>query len=151
VASAGVSTLFSARTTTDADEVNGNFTELVDFLNDNVLHKDGSKEMLGFLSLPTATSTNHAANKAYVDNKFSASVGTGLPVGSQILFPGETLAGYVKSNGQALSVSAYSALYAVIGETYGSNRWIWIFPPTLFNVPNNPTAAAGLNWFIKFQ
>lgn len=54
----------------DGSEVSTNFTELVTYINDNVIVKDGSKAMAGQLSLwadPTADA--HAARKAYVDGK----------------------------------------------------------------------------------
>ena len=54
---------------TDADEVNQNFTDLVNFLNNNVVHVDGSNAMTGILELPATdpTTSNQATRKSYVD------------------------------------------------------------------------------------
>ena len=53
-------------------------------------------------------------------------------VGSIYAYSSETIpSGYLKCNGQAVSRTTYSALYAVIGTTYGSGDG-----STTFNLPN---------------
>lgn len=54
-----------------AEEVNTNFATLASFLNDALIHKDGSKAMTGHLALTSAAPSQplHAASKGYVDLK----------------------------------------------------------------------------------
>ena len=60
---------FTADTDAVASEVNTNFSDISDFLNDNLVHLDGSKTMTGALVLPASdpVSANQAARKSYVD------------------------------------------------------------------------------------
>lgn len=75
MATASVTYTFTALTKAQASQVNQNFTNLTTFLNDDVVHVDGSKSMTGALTLPASDPTNdsHAARKKYVDD----SVGLG--------------------------------------------------------------------------
>lgn len=55
---------------------------------------------------------------------------TGVPTGTILPFAGNTIPeGFLACNGAGLSASTYSALYAVIGNTYGGDS-------TTFNLPN---------------
>lgn len=67
--SAAITYTFTNNTPADAAEVNTNFTDLVDFLNNDVVLKDGSVAMTAILTLPGSdpTSSNQATRKAYVD------------------------------------------------------------------------------------
>lgn len=65
------------------------------------------------------------------DSGFTTS-GNALPVGSYIQFAGsQAPAGFLVCNGGAISRTTYSALFAVIGTTYGSGDG-----STTFNLPN---------------
>ena len=67
---------FSNGTSADADEVNGNFTALKNFVEDQTVQKDGSVAMSERLTLHGAdpTADNHAARKKYVDDQIDAAV-----------------------------------------------------------------------------
>lgn len=55
---------------------------------------------------------------------------TGVPTGTILPFAGNTVPeGFLACNGAGISASTYSALYAVIGNTYGGDS-------TTFNLPN---------------
>lgn len=74
MATASVTHALSNGTTADATQVDTNFTDLVNFLNNSTLHKDGSVSMTGLLTLsgdPTADS--HAVRKRYVDRRLKTS------------------------------------------------------------------------------
>lgn len=71
MATASTTYTFTDGTAAVADEVNQNFTDVVSFLNDSVVHRDGSN---AFTAVPTGPSTdpstdNHLTRKAYVDKK----------------------------------------------------------------------------------
>lgn len=68
---AAVTYTFTAGTAARAAEVNQNFTDLVNYINTNVILKDGSVAFTGIPTLPNAdpTNSNHAARKAYVDTQ----------------------------------------------------------------------------------
>lgn len=61
---------FAAGNKVKASEVNQNFTDVTTFLNNSVVHVDGSKPFTGIPSISTGTNPtldNHLARKAYVD------------------------------------------------------------------------------------
>lgn len=64
---------FSNGTSADADEVNGNFTALKNFVEDQTVQKDGSVAMQGRLTLHGSdpTAPNHAVRKAYLDSRLT--------------------------------------------------------------------------------
>ena len=71
-----------------------------------------------------------ALNQAFKDVK--RYVDDALPIGSYIQFAGsQAPAGFLVCNGGAISRTTYSALFAVIGTTYGSGDG-----STTFNLPN---------------
>lgn len=80
MATASVPTSFTNGTAADASEVNGNFTALVNFLNNNTIHRDGSKAMTGafdagsqkIVNLATGTNSNDGVNKAQLDAAIAA-------------------------------------------------------------------------------
>lgn len=61
---------FADGTTAVAGHVNQNFTDVKNFVNNSVVHKDGSTTMTGQLTLPGSdpSTANHAARKSYVDS-----------------------------------------------------------------------------------
>lgn len=68
MATASVTYSFVNSTTAQGPEVNQDFNDLVTFLNNSVVHVDGSKAMTGALSLPgNPTSALQATPKQYVD------------------------------------------------------------------------------------
>lgn len=70
MATASVSYTFVNGDPNDGAQVSQNFTDLVTFLNNSVVHRDGSTTMTGSLVLPSSdpTSSDQAARKAYVDS-----------------------------------------------------------------------------------
>lgn len=73
---------FVPDTDAKAAEVNKNFDDIIAFLNNSVVHTDGSKAMTGLLMLPATdpSDDNHAVRKAYVDARTAA---TGVPYALQ--------------------------------------------------------------------
>jgi hypothetical protein len=63
-----VTNTFVNGTTADANQVNTNFSEVVSFLDDNVVHLDGSRAMTGALVLGAdGTASTHAVTKSQLD------------------------------------------------------------------------------------
>jgi microcystin-dependent protein len=83
--------------------------------------------MTGFLSLVgDPTSALHAATKQYVDSNITPLTG------AVMAFARSTApSGWLKANGAAISRTAYSALFAAIGTTYGAGDG-----STTFNIPD---------------
>ena len=72
-----VTNTFANDTTADADEVNANFTDIVDYVNSDVIVRDGS---IAFTAVPTGPNTdpssaNHLARKSYVDDHVGRQIG----------------------------------------------------------------------------
>jgi hypothetical protein len=68
MATAAVTYSFTDATPAEAAEVNTNFNDLVNFVNSDVVHADGTVAMTGALTLPGApTLGTHATTKTYVD------------------------------------------------------------------------------------
>lgn len=82
----------------------------------------------------TPTETLHAVTKQYVDN--SLIVNSNLKVGDIVMrASNETPVGFLRCNGAMISKVTYSALYAVIGDTF----------------KNNITAGNGKPWQHQYQ
>lgn len=62
---------FVASTNIEPNQVNANFDDIVSFVNNNVVHTDGTRAMTAHLSLVASdpSTDNQAARKAYVDSK----------------------------------------------------------------------------------
>lgn len=76
-----------------------------------------------------AVTTNHIRNSAVTFAKLSSDV---LPIGCIQMFGGSSApSGWLMCNGQAVSRSTYSALFAAISTTFGIGNGT-----TTFNVPN---------------
>lgn len=129
MATATVSHVMVANTTALASETNTNFTNLLTFLNTDVIHVDGSKAMTGELTLSGApTANNSAARKLYVDDSVAAAV----PPGVIVPYAGTTApTGYLLCYGQAVNRTTYAALFAITSTTYGVGDG-----STTFNVPD---------------
>lgn len=72
MATASVTYSFSGGGNAAASQVNQDFSDVVTFLNNSVLHVDGSKQLTGQLSLLSGTdptADDHAARKKYVDKR----------------------------------------------------------------------------------
>lgn len=95
------------------------------------------------ITLPAnPTASMHAATKQYVDAATSGGMLVPLPAGSVTTYAGSTPPnGWLLCNGQAVGRTAYAALYAAIGTTYGAGDG-----STTFNVPDlRGRVAAGLD------
>ena len=126
-ASSAVTYNFVAGTPSVADNVDQNFTDLVNWINTNAVHLDGSKAFTAVPSGPATdpTSANQLARKAYVDAV--------LPVGIIQAYAGSTApsGNWLFCQGQAVSRSTYAGLFGVVGTTYGVGDG-----STTFNLPN---------------
>jgi len=90
-----------------------------------------SPDFTGTPTGPTAsagTNTTQLATTAFV----TTAAGLAVPAGSVITYAGNTApAGWLKCNGAAISRSTYSALFAVVGSTYGAGNG-----SSTFNLPD---------------
>lgn len=94
-------------------EVNQNFDEIITFLNNLVVHTDGSKVFTGIPTGPAAdpTSDNQFARKAYVDAATSG-VGSAVAV--------ETAARIAAVNGEAAARVAQDAVVTSNAQNYAA-------------------------------
>ncbi len=114
--------------TTDENQHNPPFEDLAQAMS-NRLHRDGRTSWTGNQNANGNKITGLAAGTASTD---AATVGQGVPIGAMMDFPGATApSGWLLCAGQAISRSTYSALFAVIGTTYGAGDG-----STTFNVPD---------------
>lgn len=94
-----------------------------------------SPNFTGTPTAPTAPSgakTTQIANTTFVTNAISNAVSIAMPTGSIIMYAAnKTPEGFLLCNGSAVSRTKYSALFSVIGTTYGSGDG-----STTFNLPN---------------
>ena len=104
MAAASVTYNFTPSTTIVAAQVNQNFTDIVNFLNTQAMHKDGSVAFTAVPSGPAVdpSTSNHLVRKAYIDAKLdgawtsytplltAATVGNGTVVGKYKLIGDKT-------------------------------------------------------------
>lgn len=141
MATASVPNLFINGSNADANEVNANFSSIVNWLNTNVVQPDLANFTI-FPTLPTSNPSNayHAAHKNYVD--------LWLPAGSIIQYGGVTApSGWVVCDGTAYDGAnpIYSRLYGAIGLNYGGSGVNSFQVPDLKGrVPVGLGAGAGL-------
>lgn len=86
------------------------------------------------LNLAAIDENKDLVTKEYVDQAVAGSGGTtvDVPTGSITMFAGSSApTGYLLCQGQAVSRTTYSALFAIIGTTYGTGDG-----STTFNLPN---------------
>jgi microcystin-dependent protein len=118
---------FTAGLPSVADDVDANFTAVVNWINTNAVHLDASKAFANVPSGPSSdpTSADQLARKAYVDAI--------IPVGVIQQYAGTTApnSNYLLAQGQAISRSTYATLFSLIGTTYGAGDG-----STTFNIPN---------------
>ena len=103
------------------------------------LPRDGSAPMTGPLTLQAdaPTQPRHAVSKGYMEQFLAYA--TGMPIGAIIPLGGSTVpVGYLLCDGQAVSRTTYTDLFASIGTAYGSGDGA-----TTFNVPDLR------DWFIR--
>ena len=132
MAAASVTNSFTAATAAVASQVNRNFTDLVDFANDNTVHRDGSKPFTGAMSMGSNKITNVTAGTADNDAVNVAQLSNTTPAGTITMY-GNAVApsAWLLCDGAEYSRAAYSVLFAVIGTSYGVGDG-----GTTFNVPN---------------
>lgn len=121
----------SPGTLIESEWANPTMSDIAQALTDS-LPRNGAAPMVGPLTLVSTppVAPRHAASKAYVDQFVAYS--SGLPVGAIITYAsGSIPAGYFICNGQAISRTTYSALFALIGTSFGTGDG-----STTFNIPN---------------
>jgi len=117
-------------TTADAVPVEQNYSVIEQYINSELINRDGSVGMSAPLLLVGApTQDLHAATKAYVDAI--------LPVGTVLIFLGAAApAGdWALANGASLAISGYPDLYAVLGYRYGGSGGSFLLPNLAGRVP----------------
>jgi microcystin-dependent protein len=130
MANASVTNVFVAGTPVRASEANQNFTDVLAFMNNQIVHRDGSKSFYNIPSVDSGSpvSGQDLTTKAYVDT----AVGTAIPVGIVSPFAGATApSGWLLCQGQAVSRATYAALFAVLGVQFGAGNG-----STTFNLPD---------------
>lgn len=118
---------FTGGTAAVAAEVNANLQTLVTWITDNAMQKDGSVAFTAVPSGPASdpTSANQLTRKAYVD-------ATANVVGAMVMYGGVAApGGWLLCQGQAVSRTTYSALFAVVGTAFGVGDG-----STTFNLPD---------------
>jgi len=83
---------------------------------------------------------------AYLEATYSQIVTPTLSTGSMIVVPTAeipNIPGVLKCNHQAVSRSNYSALFTLVGTTFGAGNGT-----TTFNVPNISDPVTGASWII---
>lgn len=130
MATASVTYTFVNGAPNDGAPVTQNFTDILNFLNTQVVHKDGAVTMSGALTLPSSdpTTGNQATRKSYVD--------ASLPIGMIVQFAGSTVPvttspAWKLCDGTAVSRTTYASLFTAIGTTYGAGDG-----STTFNLPD---------------
>lgn len=145
---ADTNTLNSAKAYTDAEileEVSAREAADATTLSSAVSYIEGA--LLNNMSnVNTLIVQNLDAAKAYTDNAVSqvSPSGASIPVGVIQMYAGTSApSGWLLCDGSAVSRSAYSALFTLIGTSYGTGNGI-----TTFNLPN-PDTNANLRLIIK--
>lgn len=117
-------------TPADAAEIEHNNTHLVDYINTELISRDGAVAMASPLQLSgDPTSDSHAARKGYVDSL--------LPVGTMMMY-GSTVAPTGRwrlCDGSALSTTAFPKLFAVLQYAYGGSGSTFNLPDLRHRVP----------------
>lgn len=124
--------------TITANQHNPPLEDLASAMTDS-LPRDGSAPMAGNLAMGTKKITNLAQGTASTDaitkaqlDAVQTAVNSVIPIGSRVGYCGTTApTNWLFCNGQAVSRTTYSALFAVISTTYGAGDG-----STTFNVPD---------------
>ncbi len=116
-------------TAADAVEVQQNFEYAEQYINQNLIHRDGSVAMDGALTLANdPTQDMQAATKGYADAL--------IPVGVMMPYLGQTApAGWMLCQGQTLSTSAEPELFGVLGYRYGGSGSSFSLPDMRHRFP----------------
>lgn len=128
MATVSVTNTFVDATPAEAAEVNQNFADLVAFIQNNCIQRDGS---LAFSAVPSGissdpTTANEFTRKAYVDRM--------IPVGTIVMAGGtdqHAAPTWLLCNGATVSRATYASLFSVIGTTFGAGDG-----STTFHLPN---------------
>lgn len=115
MATLATSYTFTNGTTADADQVEQNFTDIVDFINTNVIQADGSVAFTGVPEGPATdpTDANDLARKAYVDAQIIAGIAAGTGVFKKIS----------TQTGSTISFTSIPATYEhlrIVGQVRGA-------------------------------
>ena len=139
MATASVPNTFIAGANNDPTEVNANFTSLVTFVNDSVVHRDGTKAMTAafdagsnkIVNVSSGTASSDAVNKGQLD-AVAASIAGGVPSGTVTMYAGASApSDWLLCQGQAVSRVTYATLFAAIGTAFGAGDG-----STTFNLPD---------------
>ena len=125
-------------TPADAAEVEQNYSFIEQYINTNVITRNGAVAMTSPLTLAgSPTQALHAATKAYVDALLP--VGVIMPFGAGAAPEGN----WLLCNGGSVSTVTYSKLFAVIGYSYGGSGGSFKVPDLRGRIPigMNPTEA----------
>lgn len=144
MATAAVTYTFTPNTTILSAEANTNFSDLVSFLNNSVMHRDASA---AFTAVPSGPSTdpstdNHLARKKYVDDSI-----TGLYTAPAAYTPSHT--GITVGNGTEIARVIYVGKLVFVSYqlTGGSTTSLDIVSAIQVGLPvavaNGPAAGAG--------
>lgn len=124
-------------TTADAVEVDQNYTVIVDYLNTDVISRDGLVAMQAPLQLVGAdpVSDDHATRKAYVDAL--------LPVGTMMMYGAAAAPSgrWKLCDGSSLQTAAFPKLFAVLQYSYGGSGGTFNLPDMRHRVPIGLDAA----------
>lgn len=132
MSTASVSNTFVASTTAESAKVNTNFSDLVNFLNNSVIHRDGTKAMTSNLDMDSNKVTNVASGTASTDAVNYGQLTSYTPPGVMAMYSAASApSGWLLCDGSAVSRTTYSALFAIISTTYGSGDG-----STTFNLPD---------------
>lgn len=140
MATASVPNIFVNGQNADANQVNANFSSLVNWLNTNVVQPNLANFTI-FPTLPSSSPTNayHAVHKNYVD--------LWMPAGSIIQFGGSLApSGWVLCDGTQYDGTnpIYSRLFGAIGTNYGGLGTTFNVPDLKGRVPVGYGSGAGL-------
>lgn len=93
----------------------------------------------------SSDSSTKIPTTAWVQGAITAGVSSSVPVGSTIAWAGNTTAptGWLFCQGQGVSTTTYSALFAVIGYTYGGSGATFNLPTMMSNSSNIGIFPAG--------
>ena len=112
----------------DGEKLQQNFLTVEDYINQDVIARDGGTAMTGSLLLPgPPTQSNQAATKAYVDSVIASAM-----VGEIKMYGGDAEPpNWMFCRGQAISRFTYASLYQIFGNKFGGGDG-----STTFNLPD---------------
>jgi microcystin-dependent protein len=117
-------------TPADATQVDGNYDYIADFVNGQLINRDGRISMdAQLLLVGDPTERDHAANKNYVDALLP--IGIIMPYGGVAAPAGK----WLLCDGTGKSVSTYKDLHNVLGFRYGGSGGTFNLPNMAGRVP----------------